>query len=129
MLQRLILALALAAAPGWCLAQQLRVVTTSADLKSLVEAVAGARVDVESLTLPAQDPHTVELKPAQLAHVRSAALLVRVGLDQSLGSRGFDSPKATSPRRLADVRLIHPPAAAHGRTGRTCAARQHALLA
>ena len=81
MLQRLILALALLAAPGCGLAQQLRVVTTSTDLKSLVEAVGGTRVDVESLTVPEQDPHIVELKPVQLARVRSAALLVRVGLD------------------------------------------------
>ena len=82
MLQRLILALALAAAPGHVLARrQLRVVTTSADLKSLVEAVGGTRVEVESLAAPEQDPHTVELKPAQLARVRNAALLIRVGLD------------------------------------------------
>ncbi|HZA95396.1 MAG TPA: metal ABC transporter substrate-binding protein [Burkholderiaceae bacterium] len=82
MLRALVLALALAAAPGHVLAQQkLRIVTTSADLKSLVEAVGGARVDVESLAAPEQDPHTIELKPAQLARVRGAALLIRVGLD------------------------------------------------
>jgi ABC-type Zn uptake system ZnuABC Zn-binding protein ZnuA len=78
----LVLALALAAAPGHVLAQhKLRIVTTSADLKSLVEAVGGARVDVESLAAPEHDPHTIELKPAQLARVRGAALLIRVGLD------------------------------------------------
>ena len=82
MLRALVLALALAAAPGHVLAQQkLRIVTTSADLKSLVEAVGGARVDVESLAAPEQDPHTIELKPAQLARARGAALLIRVGLD------------------------------------------------
>ena len=82
MLRTLILALALATAPGHVLAQQkLRVVTTSADLKSLAEAVGGARVDVESLAAPEQDPHAIELKPTQLARVRSAALLIRVGLD------------------------------------------------
>ena len=82
MLRALVLALTLAAAPGHVLAQQkLRIVTTSADLKSLVEAVGGARVDVESLAAPEQDPHTIELKPAQLARVRGAALLIRVGLD------------------------------------------------
>ena len=36
---------------------------------------------VESLAAPEQDPHTIELKPAQLARVREAALLIRVGLD------------------------------------------------
>jgi ABC-type Zn uptake system ZnuABC Zn-binding protein ZnuA len=77
-----ILALALAAAPGPVYAQQkIRVVTTSADLKSLAEAVGGARVAVESLAAPEQDPHTVEVKPAQLARLRGAALVIRVGLD------------------------------------------------
>jgi ABC-type Zn uptake system ZnuABC Zn-binding protein ZnuA len=81
-LRALILALALAAAPGHALSQQkLRVVTTSADLKSLVEAVGGARVEVESLAAPEQDPHNIELKPASLARARNAALLVRIGLD------------------------------------------------
>lgn len=74
--------LILTAAPGFALAaEKLRVVTTSADLKSLAEAVGGAHVEVESLAHPEQDPHTVELKPAQLARVRGAALLIRVGLD------------------------------------------------
>jgi zinc/manganese transport system substrate-binding protein len=77
-----ILALALAAAPGHVYAQQkIRVVTTSADLKSLAEAVGGTRVAVESLAAPEQDPHTVEVKPAQLARLRGAALVIRVGLD------------------------------------------------
>jgi ABC-type Zn uptake system ZnuABC Zn-binding protein ZnuA len=81
-LRTLILALAVAAAPGHALAQQkLRVVTTSADLKSLAEAVGGARVEVESLAAPEHDPHGIELKPAQIARARSAALLIRVGLD------------------------------------------------
>jgi zinc/manganese transport system substrate-binding protein len=81
-LGKLILALALIAAPGHALSQQkLRVLTTSADLKALAEAVGGARIEVESLAAPEQDPHAIEVKPAQLARVRSAALLIRVGLD------------------------------------------------
>jgi ABC-type Zn uptake system ZnuABC Zn-binding protein ZnuA len=82
---RIAFVLALAAAllpPGRAAAQEkLHVVATSADLKALVEAVGGERVAVESLTVPEQDPHAVELKPAQLARLRGAALLVRVGLD------------------------------------------------
>ena len=74
----LVLALAMAA-PGQ--ASSLQVVTTSADLKSLVEAVGGGRVEAHSLAAPDQDPHAIELKPAQLARLRDAALLVRVGLD------------------------------------------------
>ena len=82
MLRTLVLALALAAVPGHVLAQQkLRIITTSADLKSLAEVVGGAHVEVESLAAPEHDPHAIELKPAQLARARSAALLIRVGLD------------------------------------------------
>ena len=77
------LALALAAAalgPGLG-AEPLRVVTTTSDLKSLTQAVGGGRVSVVSLAAPAQDPHAVELKPRQLALLRAADLLVRIGLD------------------------------------------------
>ena len=78
----LALALALAAAPGQAASpEKLRVVTTSSDLKSLVEAVGGDAVEVESLTSPEQDPHAIEVKPAQLARLRRAALVVKVGLD------------------------------------------------
>lgn len=82
MLRALILALALAAAPGHLHAQKkLRIVTTSADLRSLAEAVGGARVSVESIAAPEHDPHVVELKPTQIARAREANLLIRIGLD------------------------------------------------
>jgi ABC-type Zn uptake system ZnuABC Zn-binding protein ZnuA len=61
--------------------ERLLVITTSPDLKSLVEAVGGDRVEVESLGQPEQDPHAIELKPAQLLRVKQAAMLVKVGLD------------------------------------------------
>jgi ABC-type Zn uptake system ZnuABC Zn-binding protein ZnuA len=60
---------------------RLLVVTTSPDLKSLVEAVGRDRVEVESLGRPEQDPHAIELKPAQLVRARQAAMLVKIGLD------------------------------------------------
>lgn len=60
---------------------QLPVVTTSTDLKALVEAVGGERVRVESLAPPLHDPHAVEVKPGQLAKLKAAQLLVRIGLD------------------------------------------------
>jgi len=69
-----------AAAPAWG-GGPLAVVATSTDLKSLVEAVGGDRVIVETLVPPGQDPHTVDVKPGQRAALRRAALLVRVGLD------------------------------------------------
>ena len=72
--------LALAGA-AFSFAAPLRVVTTTTDLKSLVEAVGGSDVVVESLAPPGSDPHAFELKPAQLARLRDAALVFRVGLD------------------------------------------------
>jgi ABC-type Zn uptake system ZnuABC Zn-binding protein ZnuA len=59
----------------------LAVVTTSTDLRALVEAVGGRRVQVESLAPPLADPHAVEVKPGQLARLKAASLLVRIGLD------------------------------------------------
>ena len=79
-LPALVLVLLLAAAPAWG-GGALSVVTTTTDLKALVEAVGGDRVSVESLALAIHDPHAVEVKPGQLARLREAALLVRVGLD------------------------------------------------
>jgi ABC-type Zn uptake system ZnuABC Zn-binding protein ZnuA len=70
----------LAAAPAWG-GGLLPVVTTSTDLKALVEAVGGNRVQVESLAPPLHDPHAVEVKPGQLARIKASALLVRIGLD------------------------------------------------
>lgn len=70
----------LAAAPAWG-GGPLPVVTSSTDLKALVEAVGGDAVHVEALAPPLADPHAVDVKPGQLAKLKAAALLVRVGLD------------------------------------------------
>jgi ABC-type Zn uptake system ZnuABC Zn-binding protein ZnuA len=84
----------------------LAVVTTTSDLRSLVEAVGGDRVHVESLAPPLQDPHAVEVKPGQLAQLKAAALLVRVGLDhepwlrRALATLGVAAPAPGGPRDL-----------------------------
>lgn len=59
----------------------LRIVTTTTDIKDLVIAIGGSKVDVHSLAAPSQDPHALELKPAQLSLLRGAGLVVRIGLD------------------------------------------------
>src|SRR5262249_30616666 len=41
----------------------------------------GERVRVENLAPAVHEPHAVDVKPGQLARLRSAALLARVGLD------------------------------------------------
>lgn len=70
----------MAAAPAWG-GGPLPVVTTTTDLKALVEAVGGDRVQVDALAPPLADPHAVEVKPGQLVKLKAAALLVRIGLD------------------------------------------------
>ncbi|MBI4609051.1 MAG: zinc ABC transporter substrate-binding protein [Candidatus Rokubacteria bacterium] len=70
----------LAAPPAWG-GGPIPVVTASTDLKALVEVVGGDQVQVESLAPPLHDPHAVEVKAGQLARLKAAALLVRIGLD------------------------------------------------
>lgn len=70
----------LAAAPAWG-GGPLPIVTTTTDLKAMVEAVGGVRVHVASLAPALHDPHSVEVKPGALAEMKGAALLVRIGLD------------------------------------------------
>jgi ABC-type Zn uptake system ZnuABC Zn-binding protein ZnuA len=89
----LALALALLAAPGHA-QNKLHIVTTSTDLKALVDAVGGERAEVESLAAPDQDPHAIEVKPAQMARLRRSALVVRVGLDHE---PWFSRLKASAP--------------------------------
>ena len=57
------------------------VAASTTDLRELVAVVGGERVRVESLTDPRHDPHAREIHPRQLTLLRSAELLVRVGLD------------------------------------------------
>jgi ABC-type Zn uptake system ZnuABC Zn-binding protein ZnuA len=96
-----------AATPQTVFAQERsRVVTTSADLKSLVEAVAGDRVDVESLAAPEQDPHSVEVKPAQLARLRRASLVVKIGLDHEPWLARLPAPSVPVLDVSKSVRLL-----------------------
>jgi ABC-type Zn uptake system ZnuABC Zn-binding protein ZnuA len=106
------LALALSAAGPVGAGAPLPVVATSTDLKALVDAVGGDGVAAESLASPLQDPHAVELKAGQLARLRSAALLVRVGLDHepwlagALTVLGDAAPVPGGPRDLDLSRVV-----------------------
>jgi ABC-type Zn uptake system ZnuABC Zn-binding protein ZnuA len=70
-------AVALAAAPALAV---VRVVATTTDLASLVTAVGGELVIVESVVPAGADPEAFEPRPGDLAKIRRADLLVRVGL-------------------------------------------------
>jgi ABC-type Zn uptake system ZnuABC Zn-binding protein ZnuA len=67
----------LAAAPAFA---AMPVVATTTDLAALVAVVGGDLVSVESIVPSGVDPEAFEPRPGDLAKVRHAALLVRVGL-------------------------------------------------
>jgi ABC-type Zn uptake system ZnuABC Zn-binding protein ZnuA len=101
------LAVLVAAGPFAAAQERPRVVTTSADLKALVEAVGGDRIEVESLAAPEQDPHSIEIKPGQLARLRAAGLLVRIGLDHEPWlARALTAVKVPVLDASKDVKLL-----------------------
>lgn len=66
-------------------AQALHILTTTANLESLVKQIALEHAQVESLTKPHQDPHFLEGKPSFMLKVSQADLLVSVGLGLEIG--------------------------------------------
>ena len=61
-------------------AQQLRVLATTSDLASLSRAVIGDLGQVASMIPPATDPEAFEPRPSDLAKLKGASIIVRVGL-------------------------------------------------
>lgn len=80
-------ALAAACGPVLCMGGEktLNVVTTTTDLKSIVEAVGGSHVSVTSLGSGREDPHFIQAKPSYMMAARKADLWVRVGLELEIG--------------------------------------------
>jgi len=63
----------------------LHVVTTVEGLAALAREVGGDRVSVESLSKGVSDPHFVDANPMLAVKLRSASLLVDVGLELEIG--------------------------------------------
>jgi ABC-type Zn uptake system ZnuABC Zn-binding protein ZnuA len=61
----------------------LRIVATTADLASLARAATGGEAQIETMIPPTADPEAFEPRPSDLAKLKGAAVVVRVGL-------GFD---------------------------------------
>ena len=102
-----LLAFALATPGAAPAAGPVRVVATTPDMAAFVAAVGGAHVTVESLAAPEQDAHALELKPAQLARLQAADLVVRVGLDHEpwlARARGLDAARVLD--LSGNVRLL-----------------------
>ena len=64
--------------------QRLMVVTTTTDLKNLVEAVGGDRVAVTSMVPPTTDAEDYQPRPQDLNRLKDARMVVRVGVDYDL---------------------------------------------
>lgn len=62
-------------------AKTLKVVATTADLASIVQAIGGSRVSVTSIVTGARDPHRIEAKPSFMSRAAGADLWVAIGLD------------------------------------------------
>ncbi|PIR35935.1 MAG: ABC transporter substrate-binding protein [Bdellovibrio sp. CG11_big_fil_rev_8_21_14_0_20_39_38] len=77
---------------------KLNVMTTTTNLKSVVESIGGDKVHVESFCKGTQDPHYIEAKPSYTLKAAKADLLVSIGLDLEIGwlpliIRGARNPK------------------------------------
>jgi ABC-type Zn uptake system ZnuABC Zn-binding protein ZnuA len=58
----------------------MRVVATTSDLASLAHAVIGDLAQVETIIPPAVDPEAFEPRPSDLARLKGASVVIRVGL-------------------------------------------------
>ena len=67
-------------APAQQMAEPIRVVTTSNIVADWVRNVGGERVDVSALLSVAQDPHTYQPSPRDVATIADADLVLSVGL-------------------------------------------------
>jgi len=63
----------------------INVLTTTADLKSITEAIGGDKVKVDSLGKGYQDPHFIQAKPSFMMKAKNADLFMRVGLELEIG--------------------------------------------
>ena len=77
---------------------KLKVLTTTTNLKSIVESIGGEKVEVDSFCKGTQDPHYIEAKPSYTLKASRADLLVSIGLDLEVGwlpliIRGSRNPK------------------------------------
>lgn len=64
---------------------KLKVVTTTSDLASIAQAVAGDHADVESICTGNQDPHHLQARPKYVMMARNADLWIRVGMELEIG--------------------------------------------
>ncbi|HEX3165519.1 MAG TPA: metal ABC transporter substrate-binding protein [Chitinophagaceae bacterium] len=64
---------------------QIKIVTTTTDMKSIAEFIGGNKVSVTSIATGYQNPHFVDPKPSYIISLTKANLFVTVGLDLETG--------------------------------------------
>ncbi len=79
-------------------AEKLKVVTTTTDLKSIVDAIGGDKVEVACLGTGREDPHFIDAKPSYMLLARNADLWVRIGLELEIGYEGLVIDGSHNPR-------------------------------
>jgi ABC-type Zn uptake system ZnuABC Zn-binding protein ZnuA len=79
-----VIAVCVALASASLAQERLRVVTTTTDLRSLVDAVGGERVDVTSIVPANVDAEEYQPKPSDALRLKDTRVVVRVGLDYDL---------------------------------------------
>lgn len=85
-------------------ASPIRVVTTTADLRSITEMIGGNKVSVQSIATGYQNPHFVDPKPSYIISLSNADLFVTVGLDLETGW----SPQLLSSSRNSKIQKGSP---------------------
>ncbi|MEO8768743.1 MAG: metal ABC transporter substrate-binding protein [Ferruginibacter sp.] len=66
-------------------AGNIKVVTTTTDMKSIAEMIGGNKVSVSSIATGYQNPHFVDPKPSYIISLSNADMFVTVGLDLETG--------------------------------------------
>jgi zinc/manganese transport system substrate-binding protein len=66
-------------------AGNIKVVTTTTDMKSIAELIGGSKVTAISIATGYQNPHFVDPKPSYIINLTSADLFVTTGLDLEIG--------------------------------------------
>lgn len=84
--------------------ERLRIVTTTTDLRALAEAVGGERAVVTSLVPASIDPEEYQPKPQDVARLKDAGLVVRVGLDFDLWLDRLLTQVSLTDPKLRDLR-------------------------
>ena len=80
-----ILSLFLFCISSFVFADQIKIVTTTTDMKSIAEFIGGNKVSVTSIATGYQNPHFVDPKPSYIISLTKANLFVTVGLDLETG--------------------------------------------